>query len=84
MTIKIRASIYSNHPATRFQVGDLVSCDWNCAGKITVHRIVEKEVDCVGCQTGVLFRVEPPMPRGSSKSPWIDAAWFWVDGLEVL
>jgi hypothetical protein len=77
----ILGHLYQFHPATRYNVGDLVSCDWNCNGRVTVHRIVEKKVEQPGCQTGVLFRVSPPVGKGST---WVDAAWFFREGIEVL
>lgn len=75
------------HPSTRFEVGDVVSCDWNCRGHITQHRIVEKKSHEWGSQTGTVFRVEPPVHKTDPGSPfelgWIDAAWFFKDGLEL-
>lgn len=88
MTIGTAATVYASHPSTRFRIGELVSIDWNLTGRVTVHRIVAKQMNAPGCQTGVLFEVEPPVhrPDRSNKyaDKWVDAAWFFKDGLETL
>lgn len=55
------------------QVGDKVSTDFS--GKITEHRITERW-EAHGCQSGILFLVEPVVPKSSGC--WIDADWFEV------
>lgn len=79
--------LYASHPSTRFMLHDLVSCDWNCTGRVTVHEIVAIQRCVHGCQTGTLFKVSPPVhppERGSAYAQgWIDAAWFFKDGLEI-
>ena len=75
--------IYASHPATRFRLGDLVSTNWQGAGHITVHRIVAIQREVQHSQTGTMLLVEPPVGRGKNDQ-WIDCAWFWKDGLEVL
>ena len=91
MTIK--TTLYAGHPSTRFMLGDLVSVDWNCNGRITVHRIVAIQRCVPNSQTGTMFLVEPPVhkpDRNRRSNPyagspdWIDSAWFFKDGLEVL
>lgn len=84
-----RTSVYQAHPSTQFQCGDLVSCDWNHTGHVTVHRILWKRTGERGSQTGTVFKVTPPVhkPDPALKGydqGWIDAAWFFKDGLEVL
>jgi hypothetical protein len=81
MTLPTTAGIYASHPSTRFRIGDVVSINWNCAGRVTCHRIVAKQMNAPGCQTGTLFEVVPPVAKGAK---WIDAAWTFKDGLEVL
>lgn len=82
--------VYASHPSTRFRLGELVSCDWNCNGRITVHRIVAIQRGVWGSQSGTMFLVEPPVHKPDLSNPyagdgdWIDSAWFWIDGLEVL
>ena len=82
------------HPSTRFEVGDTVFCDWNCRGHVTQHRIVAKRTHEWGSQSGTVFRVEPPVQRYAESDlraardigaelGWIDAAWFFKDGLEL-
>jgi len=84
----VRGGIYSAHPSKRFEVGDLVSCDWKRNGRVTVHRIVEKRIDEQCSQTGTVFQVKPSVHPPDHSNPfsqgWIDAAWFFVDGLETL
>lgn len=81
--MSIVGHVYASHPSTRFMLGDLVSTDWQHNGRITVHRITAIQRCVEHSQTGTMFLVEPPVsPRGSRH--WIDCAWFWVDGLEVL
>ena len=70
---------------------DLVSIDWNNNGRITVHEIVGINRCVPNSQTGTMFLVEPRVHgRKHRRSPyaggedWIDAAWFFKDGLEVL
>jgi hypothetical protein len=85
--------LYASHPSARFMVGDLVSCDWNCAGRITVHQIVAIQRCVKGSQTGTMFLVEPPVhkpDRNRRSNPyagsgdWIDCAWFFKEGIKVL
>ena len=83
--------IYASHPATRFMLGDLVSTDWQRSGHLTVHRIVAIQREVRNCQTGTMFLVEPPVHKPDrskhhrdTRGDWIDAAWFFKDGLEVL
>lgn len=82
------------HPSTRFNVGDVVSCDWKCSGRVTQHRIVAKKTHEWGSQTGTVFRVEPAVQHYSESDlrfardvgaelGWLDAAWFFKDGLEL-
>lgn len=82
------------HPSTRFEVGDVVSCDWRCDGRVTQHRIVAKKSHALGSQTGTVFRVEPGVQDYSAADialaqqlgtdvGWIDSCWFYKDGLEL-
>jgi hypothetical protein len=88
--MSIVGHVYASHPATRFMLDELVSCDWNNTGHVTVHRIVAIQ-RCVQSQTGTMFLVEPPVhkpdrgnPHRDPRGDWIDCAWFTKDGLEVL
>lgn len=89
MSTTIIGHVYASHPATRFMLGDLVSTDWQRAGRITVHRIVAIQREVRNCQTGTLFLVEPPVHPPDRSNPyagdggWVDAAWFFKDGLET-
>lgn len=83
--------LYASHPSARFMVGDLVSCDWNCAGRVTVHRIVDIRRGVKFSQTGTMFLVAPPLhtpdrgnPHRDPRGDWIDCAWFFKEGIEVL
>lgn len=76
-----RTTVYQGHPSIRFEPGELVSCDWNRDGRVTVHRIMWKRTGVKGSQTGTVFCVKPSLGR---KGEWIDATWFFKDGLEVL
>jgi len=83
--------LYASHPSARFMLGDVVSCEWNGDGRITVHRIVAIRHRVKFSQTGTMFLVEPPVhkpdrgnPHRDPRGDWIDCAWFWIDGLEVL
>jgi hypothetical protein len=85
------AHIYASHPSARFMLYELVSCDWNCTGRVTVHRITAIQRCVRGSQTGTMFLVEPPLhnldrgnPHRDPRGDWIDCAWFFKDGLEVL
>jgi hypothetical protein len=87
----IHGHIYAAHPATRFMLGDLVSTHWQGVKRITVHRIVAIQREVRYSQTGTMFLVEPPVHKPDRSNPhrdprgdWIDCAWFWKDGLEVL
>lgn len=82
--------LYQYHPSTRFMLHDLVSCDWNLTGRITVHRIVAIQRCVANSQTGTMFLVEPRVhprdhgnPHNDPRGDWIDAAWFFKDGLEL-
>jgi hypothetical protein len=83
MSLEHHQSVYSLHPAKRFMVHDLVSCDWNCNGRITCHRILSIRQGVRWSQTGTMFLVEPPV-SSQGRGDWIDAAWFFKDGLELL
>ena len=90
MNTTVVGHVYASHPALRFMLGDLVSCDWQCNGRISVHRIVAILREVYGSQTGTMFLVEPPVHKPDRSNPhrdprgdWIDAAWFFKDGLEV-
>ena len=91
MSTTIIGHVYASHPATRFMLGDLVSTDWQCAGRVTVHRIVAIQREAEHSQTGTMFLVEPPVhnpdygnPHRDPRGDWIDSAWFFKDGLETL
>jgi hypothetical protein len=85
--------VYASHPSMRFMLGDLVSTDWQRNGRTTVHRIVAIQRCVPNSQTGTLFLVEPPVhkpDRNRRSNPyagagdWIDCAWFFKEGIEVL
>lgn len=90
MSSSIVGHVYASHPATRFMLGELVSCDWNLTGRITVHRIVAIQRCVQNSQTGTMFLVEPPVHKPKRRNPyagdgdWIDCAWFFKEGIEVL
>lgn len=87
--MSLKPSLYA-HAATRFMLHDLVSCDWNRTGRVTVHEIVAIQRGVRNSQTGTMFLVEPPVhkrdrdnPHNDPRGDWIDAAWFFKDGLEL-
>ena len=57
--------------------GDMAQTDYNGEGRIVRVRIVERdETRRHGVsQSGILFRVDPPLQHGTSWS-WYDADWF--------
>lgn len=63
------------------QVGDKATTDFNDGGWISRKRSVvtitaRREVDR-GCQSGVLYQVQPTL-RNCRPDDWIDADWFNV------
>lgn len=44
-------------------------------GVITEHRIVERRWGG-NSQSGILFRLDPPIPAGGVLDAWVDADWF--------
>lgn len=61
------------------KAGDIVETDYN--GKKT--RVTITEIDSTRAnghsQTGIMFRVEPPLKNGvvnSKNNSWYDSAWF--------
>ncbi len=59
--------------------GDRVSIDWELNGRETTYTITARMV-CNGpgeqkCQSGVMFRVQPPL-RLRGPDDWIDSDWF--------
>lgn len=60
----------------KLQPGAEVVVDWNLNGKLTQHKIVDRR-DSVLSQSGVLFRVDPPVHKYLREDEnWIDADWF--------
>lgn len=55
------------------QVGDYATTDYN--GGITTVRIIERLDGQRGCQSGILFAVDPILRNGDSDSRY-DADWF--------
>lgn len=60
----------------QFAVGDIVSTDFAYGAALarTVHRVVARR-DGVS-QTGVVYRVSPPVPKSGGPMAWLDEAWF--------
>ena len=59
------------------QIGDEALTDYNGPGPLVKVRIIDR--DCLRTyghsQSGILFRVAPPLRNGTSAS-WYDADWF--------
>lgn len=63
------------------QPGDYATTDFNGPGPMTRVRIVER-LDRRACQSGVLFRVDPPLRNGTLDT-WYDADWFQPEYAEA-
>ena len=57
-----------------YEIGDMVMTDFNKTGHFTAPKITDVSTDNM-CQTGVSYRVMPPLRNCTSQS-WIDEAWF--------
>jgi hypothetical protein len=57
----------------RLEVGARVVTTFS--GRITVHHITKKIIT-PHCQSGVMFEVEPPVPKSSGGDAKMDADWF--------
>lgn len=66
------------------QAGDYALTDFNGKG-LTRVRIVQRggRRDYGHSQSGILFRVDPPLKGGDSMT-WYDADWFEPDALAQL
>ncbi len=56
-----------------FDVRDVVATDFS--GRVTQHVILERYVTR-NSQSGVLYRVAPPVPKSGGPDAKIDHAWF--------
>jgi hypothetical protein len=60
-------------PEQAFHVCDVVETDYS--GKITRHIIAER-FRSRGCESGVMYRLIPAVPKSSGKDSKIDHNWF--------
>jgi hypothetical protein len=58
------------------QVGDTVTTDYT--GRVTRHKIVARCDDRSHghSQSGIMFQVDPPVPKSGGARAWLDADWF--------
>lgn len=59
--------------ARSLQVGERVATAFS--RRITLHTVRERQEGAVS-QSGVLVRVDPPVPTSGGADAWLDVGWF--------